>query len=95
MLLLLLYANIICDSSHPGLAASDRPGPNGPGLLIAAEDFGHTAVRNPQLSGDDARSDPVMGHFYYLVSDVVGQRTAVDEDPSKLVDSSLAQRSGH
>lgn len=48
-----------------------------------------------QLPGDDARTDPVVGHLYYLVSDVVGQRTAVDEDSSELVDPSLAQRSGH
>lgn len=52
-------------------------------------------MRDPQLSGDDAGPDTVVGHLHYLVSDVVGQRAAVNEDPSKLVDPALAQRSGH
>lgn len=52
-------------------------------------------MRDPQLAGDDAGPDPVMGHLHDLVSDVVGQRPAVNEDPSELVDPSLAQRSGH
>lgn len=36
-----------------------------------------------------------MGHLHYLVSDVVRQRPPVDEDPTKLVHSALAQRGGH
>lgn len=82
-------------ASHPGLTASYRSGPDGPGLLVAAEYLGDAAVGDPQLSGDDAGSDPVVGHLHYLVSYVVGQRPAVNEDPSELVDPSLAQRSGH
>lgn len=86
---------IIVVSSHPGLAASYRSGPNGAGLLVAAEDLGDAAVRDPQLSGDDAGPDPVVSHLHYLVSDVIGQRPAVNEHPAELVDPSLSQRSGH
>lgn len=50
---------------------------------------------DPELAGDDARPDPVVGHLHDLVADVVGQGSAVDEDSSKLVDSALTQRGGH
>lgn len=50
---------------------------------------------DPELSGDDARPDPVVGHLHDLVSDVVGQRSAVDENPSELVYSALTQRGRH
>lgn len=52
-------------------------------------------MRHPQLARDDTRPDPVVGHFHDLVTDVVGQRPAVDENAAKLVDSALAQRSRH
>lgn len=90
-----VVAVVVVASPHPGLAASYRSGPDGAGLLVAAEDLGDAAVGDPQLPGDDAGPDPVVGHLHYLVSDVVGQRPAVDKDTSELVDPSLAQRSGH
>ena len=81
--------------SHPGLTASYGPGPDGTGLLVAAQYLRHAAVGDPQLSGDDAGPDPMVGHLHYLVSDVIGQRAAVYEHPPKLIDPSLSQRSGH
>lgn len=78
-----------------GFAASDGPGSDGARLLIAAQDFGHAAVGDPELSGDDARPDSVVGHLHNLVPDVVGQRSAVYENSSELVDSALTQRGRH
>lgn len=82
-------------ASHPGLTASYRSGPDGPGLLVAAEYLGDAAVGDPQLSGDDAGSDPVVGHLHYLVSDVIWQGPPVDEHTAKLVHPTLAQRGGY
>lgn len=42
-----------------------------------------------QLSGDDARPYSVMGHLYYLMADVIGQRTSVYEDSTELVHAAL------
>lgn len=78
-----------------GFAASDGSGSDRTRLLVPAQDFGHAAVGDAELSGNDARPDPVVGHLHDLVADVVGQRSAVDEDSSELVDSALTQRGGH
>lgn len=83
----------LCSASYLGFAATDGSGSDGARLLVPAQDFGHAAVRDPQLSGDDARPDAVVGHLYDLVSDVVGQRSAINEDSPELVHSALAQRS--
>lgn len=87
----------VCHSPVPylGFAAADGSGSDGTRLLVPAQDFGHAAVRDPQLSGDDARPDAVVGHLYDLVPDVVGQRSAIDENSSELVHAALAQRSRH
>jgi len=77
-----------------GLAAADGPGSDGARLLVPAQDLGDAAVRDAQLAGDDAGPDAVVGHLHDLVSDVVGQGSAVDEHPAELVDAPLAQRSG-
>lgn len=52
--------------------------------------MGHT-----KLTRDDAGSDAVVGHFNYLVTDVVRQRSPVDEDPTELIDPALTKRGGH
>lgn len=54
-----------------GFAATDGPGSDGARLLVPAQDFGHAAVGDPELSGDDARPDAVVGHLHDLMSDVV------------------------
>lgn len=81
--------------THPGLAASYGPGTDRAGLLVPAEDLGDTTVRNSQLSRDYARSDAVVGHLHYLVSDVIWQGPPVDEHSAKLVHPTLAQRRGY
>lgn len=75
-----------------GFAATDGPGSNGARLLVPAQDFGHAAVGDPELSRDDARPDAVVGHLHDFVSDVVGQRSSIDENSSELVHSALTQR---
>lgn len=81
--------------THPGLAASDGPGPDGARLLVPAEDFGDAAVGDAQLPRYHAGPDAVVSHLHDFVADVVGQRTPVDENPSELVHPALAQRGGH
>ena len=70
-------------------AASDSPGSNGTSLLIPAHDFGNAAVRHSELAGDDTRSDAVMGHLHNLVPNMVGKRSTVDENTTKLVHATL------
>lgn len=79
---------------HLWLAASDGPRSDGACLLVPAEDFGDAAVGHSQLTGDDTRPDAVMGHLHNFMTNVVGKRSAVYEDTSELVDSTLSQRSG-
>jgi hypothetical protein len=47
-------------------------------------------MADPQLPADHTRPDPRCRHLYDLEPDVVGQRAPVDEDPTQLVDPSLA-----
>ena len=81
--------------THSGLAAADGPGPDGPGLLVAAENLGDASVGHTQLAGDDTGPNAMVGHLHYLVADVVRQGSPIDEDPTKLIDPALAQRGGH
>lgn len=76
-----------------GFAATDGSGSDGARLLVPAKDFGYAAMGNPELSGDDARPDAVMGHLHDFMTDVIGQRSAIYENSSELVHSALAQRS--
>lgn len=78
-----------------GFAATDGPGSDGARLLVPAQDFGHAAVWDPELSWDDTRPDAVMGHLHDFMSDVVGQRSAIYENSSELVHSALTQRGRH
>lgn len=88
-------SHTFADPTYPGLAASDGTRTNRAGLLVSAEDLGHAAVRDSQLSRDYTGSDAVVGHLHYLVSDVIGQGPPVDEHTAELVDPTLAQRGGH
>ncbi len=47
-------------------------------------------MTDPQLPRDDAGSDSGGRHLDDLQADVVGQRSAVDEDAAQLVNSALA-----
>lgn len=75
---------------HLWLAASDGPRPDGACLLVPAQDFGDAAVGHAQLTGDDARPDAVVRHLHNFMSDVVGERSAVYEDATELVDPTLS-----
>lgn len=50
---------------------------------------------DPQLSGNHAGPDPMMSHLHDFMTDVVGQRSAVDKHPSELVHPALTQRGGN
>ena len=55
-----------------------------------AKDFGDTSMGDPELSGDVAWSDPLVCHVHNPLTDNVGERTSIDKDPSKLVDTPMA-----
>ena len=57
--------------------------------LLPVKDLADTAVRHPELPGDDAGPDPGRRHLDDLESDVVGERPAIDEHAPQLVDSTL------
>lgn len=63
-----------------------------PTYLVAIENFGDTAVRDPQLTADDARPDTGCCQFDDLQTNVVWQWSTVDEYATKLVHSSLAYK---
>ena len=46
-------------------------------------------MADPQLSADHTRPNSGRGHLYNLQPDVVGQRPAVNEDPSQLIHPAL------
>lgn len=50
---------------------------------------------DPQLSGNHAGPYPVMSHLHDFMTDVVGQRSAVDKNPTELVHPALTQRGGN
>ncbi|KAF3848110.1 hypothetical protein F7725_021138 [Dissostichus mawsoni] len=65
------------------------------GSLRPFTDLGDAAVRDAQLPGDYARPDSVVRHLHDLMSDVVGQRSAVYKNSSELVHTALTQRGRH
>ena len=71
------------------LAAADRARPDAARLGVALQDLAHAAVRDAQLTRDDARSRALRGHLDDAHADARGQRTTVDEHAAQLVDSSL------
>ena len=44
---------------------------------------------DPELSGDVAWSDPLVCHVHNPLTNNVRERTSVDKDPSKLVDTPM------
>ncbi len=83
---------IIIGYTYSGFASSYCSRTDRASFLIPAEDFGHTTVGNAKLSGDHAGTDAVVSHFNYFVADMIWQRPAIDENSTKLIDSTLTQR---
>lgn len=77
---------------HPRLASADRSRKDRPGVVVAGEDLADAAVRNLQLTGDVARTDPVLGQLHDPQSDGVGERSTVDEDAPQLVYFAVRQQ---
>ena len=63
---------------------------NGTPCIIPVKDLADTAVRHPELPGDDAGPDPGRGHLDDLEPDVIGKRSAIDKHATQLVDTTLA-----
>lgn len=63
---------VICAVGYLRFAAADGPGSYRSRLLVPAKDFGHAAVGDPELPGDDTRPDAVVRHLHNFVTDVVG-----------------------
>lgn len=80
------------ESTAPYLwfAASDCSRPDRARLLVPTQDFGDAAVGHPQLPGDYAGSHSVVSHLHDFVADVVGERSAVYEHSSELIDPTLS-----
>lgn len=89
------FSSAVSLGPYLGFAPTDSSGSDGTSFLIPAQNFGYTAMGDPELSGDDTRPDTVMGHLHDFMSDVVGQRSAIYENSSELVHSALTQRSRH
>ncbi len=47
-------------------------------------------MADPQLAADDTGPHPRRRHLYDLQPDMVGQGASIDEDPTQLINSSLA-----
>ena len=75
-----------------GPGTSDHSGADAARLLVAVEDLGHAAVGHAQLAGDDARPDTGSGQFDDFQTNVIGQRTAIDEHATQLIDAALTCR---
>lgn len=58
-------------------------------LLVTIQYFRYTTVRDAQLSADVAWSNSLGGHFNDLQALVIWQWSAIDENTTKLVNSSL------
>jgi len=74
---------------HLGLRATNHSWSYRARLLVAIQYFGYTAMGNPQLSRYHTWPNPAGGHFHDFQTDVIGQRSSIDEDTAELIDSSL------
>ena len=77
---------------HLGLGSANDTRPDASGFLVAVQDLGHASVRHPQLSRNDARTHSGGGQFDDFQTNVIGQRTAIDEHATQLIDASLSYR---
>lgn len=82
---------VIPDALHhggggdPGLAAADGSGQDGAGVVVAGQDLGHAAVRDPQLAADVAGPHTELRQLHDAQPHRVGERPAVNEHPAELV----------
>ena len=57
--------------------------------ISPAEDFGDTSMGDPELPGDVAGPDPLVGQLHYPLPHHVRQGTTVHKHPSQLVNARL------
>lgn len=69
----------------PRLAAADGPRQDGAGLVVASQDLGNAAVRDPQLAADVAGPHTELRQLHDPQAHRVRQRAAVHEHPAELI----------
>lgn len=74
---------------YPGLGAADDSGPDAARFLVPVEDLRDAAVRDAQLTRDDAGPDARGCHLDDLQPDMIRQRSTVYEHPAELVHPAL------
>ena len=58
-------------------------------VCLPVKDLADTAVRHPELPGDDAGPDPGRRHLDDLEPDVIWKRPAIDKNSPQLVNTTL------
>ncbi len=74
---------------HSGFAATNGPGSNRPGLIVAAQYFGYTAVGHLKDPGYVTGSCTTVSELYNPLPGRIRQRTSVDEHAAELVDTTV------
>lgn len=59
-------------------------------MRLPGENLGHTAVGDPQLPGDVARSYAVVGKLHYSLPNDVRQRPPIHKNAAQLVHTAVA-----
>jgi hypothetical protein len=65
-------------------AAADGSGKNGSGFVVSGQDFRDASVADSKLSRNVARTNPELRKLDDSDSDVIRQRSAVDENATQL-----------
>ena len=84
-----LLSDISDPSPHLGFSSSDGSWFDGSSLIEPGQYLGDAAMGDQELSGDVAGSDTHESKLHDPPPNIVRQRSSIDEDSSKLIDSSL------
>ena len=88
-MLLTLNLSFYHQSYNLWFSSSYGAGFDGASLVEPCEYLGDTSVGDEELSGDVAGSDPHQSQLYYPPPHIVRQRSTIDKDSSKLINSGL------
>ena len=90
-ILLLVLGNGINNwrCGHLGFAATNHPGLEVASFVISWEDLRDTSMGDSELAADVAGPHSLVSKLHNPWSDDVGQRAAIDKNPSKLVNTAV------
>lgn len=88
----LLYPRLDLRGCYPRLATTNHSRSYGTGLLIPIQNFRNASVRNAKLPRDHAGTNTSRCHFDDFQPYVIRKRSAVDENASQLIHTSLSCR---